>query len=208
MLASWVRSRIKVSESLKAVLKEEGNHQEVLLRELSGALLSEIAELESARSEPESNEALLDELGERGVHKVLVNRVARRLRTSGSAQKAEAREERARKSGHEAAYVSPPRVSKQKEEEEGFRSSRTSPPPADVDIEAFELNETIRQERGQLEGWVEQAKLSGRERQVYELDMQTDFDTNTIACELNIPANKVRDYRSRYLAKFKRAAGL
>jgi hypothetical protein len=54
---------------------------------------------------------------------------------------------------------------------------------------------------------LERASLSGRETQVYELDMRTDFDTAAAARELRIPANKIRDYRSRYLAKIKRAAG-
>jgi hypothetical protein len=81
LLTSWVRSRVKSYESLREALREEGDYQGVLLRELPGAVLREIAELEAARSEPVSNEALLDELGKRGVHKVLLNRVANSLRT-------------------------------------------------------------------------------------------------------------------------------
>lgn len=79
---------------------------------------------------------------------------------------------------------------------------------ADAALEDFELREAMRQQLGQLESWVKNASLSQREVQVHELDMRTDHDTAAIAHELGIPPKKVRDYRSRYIAKIKRAAGL
>ena len=79
---------------------------------------------------------------------------------------------------------------------------------ADVLLEEFEHQETLRQEVEQLKGWVESAKFSGREEQMYELDMRTNFDTAAAAHEMGVSEKKARDYRSRYLAKLKQASGL
>ena len=79
---------------------------------------------------------------------------------------------------------------------------------ADVLLEEFEYQETLQQEIGQLKGWVEKAKFSGREEQMYELDMRTNFDTAAAAHEMGVSEKKARDYRSRYLAKLKQASGL
>ncbi len=78
----------------------------------------------------------------------------------------------------------------------------------DILLEEFELEHTLRQEIEQLKGWVESAGLSGRKAQMYELDMKTDFDTAAAAREMGVTAKKARDYRSRYLADIRRAAGL
>jgi hypothetical protein len=78
----------------------------------------------------------------------------------------------------------------------------------EVLLDEFELRETLRQEVEQLKRWVESAKFSGREEQMYELDMRTNFDTTAAAREMGVSDKKARDYRSRYLAKLKQAAGL
>src|SRR5215208_6891588 len=79
---------------------------------------------------------------------------------------------------------------------------------ADVLLEEFEHQETLQQEIGQLKRWVDKAKFSGREEQMYELDMRTNFDTAAAAYEMGVSEKKARDYRSRYLAKLKQASGL
>ena len=79
---------------------------------------------------------------------------------------------------------------------------------ADVLLEEFEHQETLQQEIEQLKGWVESAQFSGREEQMYELDMRTNFDTAAAAHEMGVAEKKARDYRSRYLAKLKQASGL
>ena len=79
---------------------------------------------------------------------------------------------------------------------------------ADVLLEEFEHQETLQQEIGQLKRWVESAKFSEREEQMYELDMRTNFDTAVAAHEMGVSKKKARDYRSRYLAKLKQASGL
>ena len=148
----------------------------------------------------------MQEIGEHGVYEVLKKRTANRLRRSGSAQRAEARE-RARRAPHAPAGERSG-VSERREQGGDLRPTRKSPPSMDEDIENFELAETMRQQRSQLEEWVERTKFSERERQVYELDKRTNFNTIAIARELGIPAKKVRDYRSRYVVKLREAAGL
>jgi hypothetical protein len=74
------------------------------------------------------------------------------------------------------------------------------------DLEEFELRETFRQELNTV-----RAEFSPRERQVYELDIQTDHDTAAIARELDITADTVRGVRKRYRHKIRgarQAAGL
>jgi len=58
-----------------------------------------------------------------------------------------------------------------------------------------------------LDAWADKAGLSGREAQIYELDMRTYFNTVAAAQAMGVPENKARDYRSRYSAKLRRAAG-
>ena len=57
---------------------------------------------------------------------------------------------------------------------------------ADVLLEEFEYQETLQQEIGQLKRWVESAKFSEREEQMYELDMRTNFDTAVAAHEMGV----------------------
>jgi len=78
----------------------------------------------------------------------------------------------------------------------------------DEDLREFELQETLRQDSERLKVWAESAGFSGREAQMHELDMRTDFDTAAAAQAMNVSENKARDYRSRYLAKLRRVAGL
>ena len=78
----------------------------------------------------------------------------------------------------------------------------------DEDLREFELRETLRQESERLKVWAESAGFSGREAQMHELDMRTNFDTAAAAQAMDVPENKARDYRSRYLAKLRRVAGL
>lgn len=208
MVSSWVRAGIKMYPSLREALADAGDPQDVLAQELPGAVLAELAKLEPGAAQPDPGTmARLDERdGHPGVYKLLVNRVSDHLRNSGSAQKAEA-QYRARKEGHEITGTRP-KSPERKEGEESLRDSRRPLPQADVDIEDFELSETMRQQLDQLKSWAELVKLSEREAQVHELDMQTNLDTAAIAHELGMPPKKVRDYRSRYVAKFRRVAGL
>ena len=83
VLTAWVRSGIKMFPRLKAALAEYGDYQEVLVRELPGAVLAELSRLNTAHSDELA--AFLGDLSKvkdeanRGVRKVLVNRVAHRL---------------------------------------------------------------------------------------------------------------------------------
>jgi|SRR5215218_4852035 len=83
MLAAFVRSGIKMYPRLKAALAEHGDPQEVLLRELPGATMAEIARLNAARTaDAEEHAAFLKDLDKvkdqarRDAQNVLVNRVA------------------------------------------------------------------------------------------------------------------------------------
>ena len=96
------------------------------------------------------------------------------------------------------------------------------------EIQEFELREAVRldpdvtalktlieegvlqasEARTYLDVWVEKAGLPGREAQMYELDMRTGFNTAFAAHEMDVPEKKARDYRSRYMAKLRRAAEL
>ncbi len=78
---------------------------------------------------------------------------------------------------------------------------------SDEDLAEFERQETLRQELKRLEGWIKSAKFSEREAQVYELDMQMDYDTAAIARKLSIDTSTVRQYRKRYQDKVRKAAG-
>jgi hypothetical protein len=72
------------------------------------------------------------------------------------------------------------------------------------DLEEFERNETLRQELNALRGWVEKAGFSEDEARVYELDMQTDHDTELIAQELGKASSTVRQHRKRYRDKVRK----
>lgn len=90
----------------------------------------------------------------------------------------------------------------------------TSLPPDDVSsgnsedeyIAEFERQQTLRQDLQRLESWVEQAKFSKREAQVYELDMRMDFDTQAAAHELGVEVTTIRGLRKRYQDKLRKAA--
>jgi len=77
-------------------------------------------------------------------------------------------------------------------------------------LEEFVHRETLREELEQLRVWAEKTNLSEQQRRVYELDMRLDFDTRTIARELRIRENHVRQVRKNYQDKMRetrRAAG-
>lgn len=78
----------------------------------------------------------------------------------------------------------------------------------DEDIAEFERRETLQQELGQLRRWVEGSDFSEAEAWVYELDIETDFDTGAIAQKLGVSPSTVRGYRKRYIAKIRKVAGL
>jgi DNA-directed RNA polymerase specialized sigma24 family protein len=78
----------------------------------------------------------------------------------------------------------------------------------DADLEQFEREETLRQELAILRAWVERAGLSEQQKQVYELDMSTNFDTEAISRQLGISRGHVRKVRHDYREKIKTAAGL
>jgi hypothetical protein len=77
----------------------------------------------------------------------------------------------------------------------------------DQDLAQFERQETLRQELDQLGGWIQNAGFAEREAQVYELDMQTDFDTDAIARELQVKPGTVRGLRKRYQDKLRKVVG-
>jgi hypothetical protein len=78
----------------------------------------------------------------------------------------------------------------------------------DDSLAQFEAVEVMRQRFNALPRWIEEAALSPQERQVYELDQQTDFDTKIIARELGITEGHVRVVRSNYLNEIRSTAGL
>jgi hypothetical protein len=78
----------------------------------------------------------------------------------------------------------------------------------DSDLEEFEHEETLRQQLAELRGWTERAGLSTQERQVYELDMSTNYDTEAVARELDIDRGQVRVVRHNYQRKIVKASGL
>jgi len=78
----------------------------------------------------------------------------------------------------------------------------------DADLEEFELQETLRQQLNELQGWVESARFSEQEKRVYELDLRMDEDTQAVARELGISDGHVRVVRKNYRDKIRRAAGL
>lgn len=79
---------------------------------------------------------------------------------------------------------------------------------ADPDLDEFEREETLRQQLAELQVWTERARLSRQEKQVYELDMSTNYDTEAIAYELDIDPGHVRVVRHYNTAKIKKASGL
>jgi hypothetical protein len=111
------------------------------------------------------------------------------------------------KLGREAA-IRPGKVRDAPYEDAGVAQGSLDAGAEDEDLEEFELRETLRQESERLKEWVESAGFSGREAQMHELDMRTNFDTAAAARVMGVPENKARDYRSRYVAKLTRAAGL
>jgi hypothetical protein len=78
----------------------------------------------------------------------------------------------------------------------------------DDSLAQFEAIEIRHQRANALPRWIEKAALSEQERQVYELDQQTGFDTKFIACELGITEGHVRVVRTNYKNKIRSAAGL
>lgn len=82
-LAAWVRARIRMYPSLKAAIGKGGDPQEALLRELPGAVLTELADLDAAWADPGKRAEVLHKMGGRGIHKYLTNRVSARMRAYG-----------------------------------------------------------------------------------------------------------------------------
>ncbi len=78
----------------------------------------------------------------------------------------------------------------------------------DEALAEFERQETLQQDIARLRGWAAQAGFSGHEAQVYELDMQTNFDTAAAARGLGVEPGTVRGFRKRYTDKLRRVAGL
>jgi hypothetical protein len=111
------------------------------------------------------------------------------------------------KLGRETA-IRPGKVRDAPYEDAGVAQGSLDAGAEDEDLEEFELRETLRQESERLKEWAESAGFSGREAQMHELDIKTNFDTAAAARVMGVPENKARDYRSRYIAKLRRAAGL
>jgi len=77
----------------------------------------------------------------------------------------------------------------------------------DGDLAEFERQETLQYQMSRLKDWVENARFSDHEARVYELDMQTDFDTAAAARELGVKPTTVRVLRMRYIDKVRKVAG-
>jgi hypothetical protein len=73
------------------------------------------------------------------------------------------------------------------------------------DLGAFERRETAKQQLDALQGWLEHAKLSEQQRQVFEMDILMDHDAGAVARELGIPKNQVLQVRKNYRDKINRA---
>ena len=78
----------------------------------------------------------------------------------------------------------------------------------DGDLAEFERQEMVQYQMSRLKDWVENARFSDHEARVYELDMQTDFDTAAAARELEVKPTTVRVLRKRYIDKMRKVAGL
>lgn len=121
-LAAWVRSRVKMYESLRAALGKLGDPQEVLLQELPGVVLTELAELNAAYSDSDKFAEVHHKVSERGVHRYLTNRVSDHLRALGGEATT------SRKRAEEPAQAE-----------------------ADYALDGFVLQETVRQQLDALE---------------------------------------------------------
>jgi hypothetical protein len=180
MLAALVRSQLKMHNRLRIALATEGKPQEVLLRELPGAVADELGRLNAAAAGKEEDDTYPDDLhlikddGRRDVVRVLTNRVARRIEA------------------HMSKEASP-------------GAERSS---IDEDLEQFERDETLRQQIAELQEWTERAQLSEQQKHVHDLDMETDYDTKAIARTLGITPGHVRKVRHDYQVKIRKAAGL
>lgn len=134
--------------------------------------------------------------------------MANRLRRSGSAQKRETRD-RARKGEYEALNTGPEAFRRKEQEEENLRRTRKPSLPTDMDIEAFELEETRRQQRQQLDVLEKAAKLSSRETEVMWRVRKNMTDAE-IASELEITTNNVyvtKHNATKKLKEARKAAG-
>jgi hypothetical protein len=110
--------------------------------------------------------------------------------------------------------------------EDGGKHPLRDPDARQFEVREFELREAVwldtaalkeladvgqlqpNEAAAHLQAWAATAKLSAREAEMLELDRETKFDTAAAAHEMGISESKARDYRSRYLAKLRRAAGL
>jgi hypothetical protein len=193
ILTAWARENIRLTGReggrLRRALGNEGflhAQEELLMRELPGTVTLAWKDLQP--TEP------LRSTGRGETN--LVRRIARLIEDAGNEET-----KRPGKLVQETFGVAAT------QDKEG-RSTEHLGAAEDELIEEFELRETLRQETGALREWLEKAKLSEQERQVYELDMQTDHDTRAIARKLSITKDHVRVVRSNYRGKIATAAGL
>jgi hypothetical protein len=180
MLAALVRSQLKVHGRLGGALATEGKPQEVLLRVLPGAVADELGRLNAAAAGKEEDDAYLEDL--------------RQIKDDGR---------------RDVVRVLTNRVARQIE---ARMAKEASPGPeqgiTDGDLEQFEQDETLRQEIAGLQEWTVRALLSEQQKQVHDLDMETDHDTKTIAATLGISPDQVRKVRHDYRVQIRKAAGL
>lgn len=170
----------RLRDALEAIAEAEGKTPDEVLRELiPGEAWGAMHELLTMPRERKITGAeLLNELKNRVAREVERTRLLRGQRTQGE----------------KVSEGAPDKVELLGEE--------------DQLIGEFERRETLQQEFNALKGWVEKAKFSEREAQVYEMDMRTDHNTAVIARQLGIGEDTVRQYRKRYRDKIRKVAAL
>ena len=116
-------------------------------------------------------------------HSALLTRVARRLEGTGLEQG------RLMRAGKLLAGAFPDAVGR-----------------GDEDLAEFERQETLRQKLDQLGDWAQRTGFSETEALVYELDIETNYDTQTIAQTTGKSPSTGRQHRKRYHDKIRRVA--
>lgn len=186
VLAGGVGAQVSLAHNrrLRAVLSEEGGSaRDRLLQELPAAVMHEWATPPGGVSVSTSGKRLVWATPPSG-YSPLLRRVAHLLESGGSEQ---GRLERVGKLAGE-----PPDVAGTEDE----------------DLAEFERQETLRQDLARLRGWVQNAGFSTNEVRVFELDIETNFNTSNISQELGKSPSTVRQWRKRYQDKIRKAAGL
>lgn len=175
-VAGAVHSGIRLYPDLREALAEQGSPGKVLLRELPAAVLTELADLDHLRRDTDSRAEVLNKLAQEGLYKILRNRTANRLRTSNG------------------------EVSRSWE----LNEASTQAGKTDSDLEDFEISETLRQQRQQLDHLQEVANLSPQQNEIFNR-VRRGMEIKEIAAELGISENQVSVQKHNAMKKLSQA---